>query len=161
MQQVSNRKLEPRRILVLRYKTFVSRFVIAFVAICTTVVVHAQLNRFDGNWVNVDENTRGLTAIRIETDGEIVKVRAFGRCHPMDCDWGWVDALAYTSDGVGADVAETASAVVATYQRGISTTRLIMKFSSPTELSVDTFTKFTDGSDRSNITYSDTMRADS
>lgn len=136
------------------------RVVAGFLAICATIVVHAQVSRFDGSWVNVDKNTRNLTALHIETDGEDVRVRGFGKCHPMDCDWGWIDAVAYTPDGVGADLAATASAIVATYQRGIATTRLIIKFTNSSELSVETFTKFTDGSDRSSTTYSVTMRRD-
>ena len=142
------------------YKAFARGVAVVFVVISATIEVDAQLSRFDGTWVNVDEDTRNLTAIHIETDGEIVRVRAFGQCHPMDCDWGWVDAFAYTSDGVAADLAATASAVVATYQRGIATTRLVIKFSSPTTLTIDTYTKYTDGSDRSNITHSDAMRRD-
>ena len=67
--------------------TFTRGLLVAFVAISATILVHAQLSQFDGTWVNVNENTRNLTTIHIETDGEVVRVRAFGRCHPMDCDW--------------------------------------------------------------------------
>jgi hypothetical protein len=41
-------------------------------------------------WVNEDPNTRGITKLAIKNNGT---VRAFGSCHPTDCDWGRVDYI--------------------------------------------------------------------
>jgi hypothetical protein len=42
---------------------------------------------FAGTWVNVDENTRDITRIEIAQNGTTLRVHAWGRCHPADCDW--------------------------------------------------------------------------
>lgn len=59
----------------------------------------------DGNWENVDSNTRSLTRIQLRfvcqdqiLNGEPYPpgppwwVHVFGKCHPTDCDWGEVEA---------------------------------------------------------------------
>ncbi len=57
----------------------------------------------DGDWVNYDPNTRGITKIFVrfhcrdvslngETEAFPYHLRLFGSCHPTDCDWGWVGA---------------------------------------------------------------------
>jgi hypothetical protein len=43
---------------------------------------------FAGNWVNKNPATSGITRLRITQDGTEVKVHAFGKCSPADCDWG-------------------------------------------------------------------------
>ena len=113
---------------------------------------NGELQRFAGQWVNVDPASRGISKVQIETSGEVVRVRVFGRCHPSDCDWGWVTGLAYTAEGVDAELPSTASAVLATYEHGYSTRVLVIAFDSPTTLSVESFTQFKDRSGRSNVT---------
>jgi hypothetical protein len=43
-----------------------------------------------GEWVNVDPQTRGMTRIIVAQDDTGWIVQAFGKCHPTDCEWGWV-----------------------------------------------------------------------
>ena len=40
---------------------------------------------YNSVWINTDANTRGITKIVIKNTGQI---KAFGQCHPRDCDWG-------------------------------------------------------------------------
>ncbi|UCE66117.1 MAG: hypothetical protein JSU85_14910 [Candidatus Zixiibacteriota bacterium] len=59
----------------------------------------------DGNWVNTDPNTRGITKINLRfvcqdqiLNGELYPpgppwyMHIWGKCHPNDCDWGEVGA---------------------------------------------------------------------
>ena len=41
-----------------------------------------------GLWKNEDSNTRGVTKIVILRKNGETFVRAWGKCHPQDCDWG-------------------------------------------------------------------------
>jgi hypothetical protein len=41
-------------------------------------------------WTNVDQNTRGVTKLRIARRGNKWTIQAWGKCHPEDCDWGTV-----------------------------------------------------------------------
>ena len=43
---------------------------------------------FEGNWVNKNPATSGITRLRINQNNTEVKVHAFGKCTPNDCDWG-------------------------------------------------------------------------
>lgn len=46
---------------------------------------------FQGTWTNKDPNARGITKLVITQNGSEVKVHAWGKCHPSDCDWGEED----------------------------------------------------------------------
>lgn len=43
---------------------------------------------FADYWINVDPLTGGITRIGIRESGGNLILRAFGKCHPTDCDWG-------------------------------------------------------------------------
>jgi hypothetical protein len=53
-------------------------------------------NQLEGTWRNIDPNTRAMTRVdlRMYTCGDTpgtqttYRLRAFGKCHPTDCDWG-------------------------------------------------------------------------
>lgn len=69
----------------------------------------APASGFAGSWQNVDRNTRGLTRVDIVRAGAGYRVRAWGRCHPRDCDWGSAPAQIYApSPSARRDVALTA-----------------------------------------------------
>ncbi len=46
---------------------------------------------FQGTWINKDPNTGGNTKFVITQNDSEVKVHAWGKCHPTDCDWGEQD----------------------------------------------------------------------
>jgi hypothetical protein len=49
----------------------------------------ASANDYAGNWYNDDPATGGVTQLSVNAlNDSQVNVRAWGRCHPTDCDWG-------------------------------------------------------------------------
>ena len=124
----------------------------------SATTANAQLSGFDGHWVNVDANTPGITTLEIEVSGTHVTVHAFGSCRPADCDWGSIEAHAYTPGGVDADLTATADTVSAAYEMGFATTILIIKLAPPSLLRVESYMRFQDGSQRSNIRTLEFMR---
>lgn len=112
--------------------------------------VFAGLNDFSGDWRNTDSHTRGITRLQIQTSGSIM-VHAWGACSPSDCDWGAVPAYAYAPD-VSSSISSSARAITAEYTTGFSHTTLVITPSGSNRLTVQSFTRFTDGSGRSNYT---------
>jgi Gram-negative bacterial TonB protein C-terminal len=43
-----------------------------------------------GSWINVNPGTGGVTRLVVRSDDQQLFVRAWGACHPRDCDWGEV-----------------------------------------------------------------------
>ncbi|HEX8137875.1 MAG TPA: hypothetical protein VF544_09825 [Pyrinomonadaceae bacterium] len=139
------RKLIPRAIPILAL-------------VCLVMLVpstaKAQLSRFEGAWRNVDPATSGLTTLQISTSGT-VKVHAWGKCHPTDCDWGEVTGYAY-GPNVSANLSATARAISAVYTTGFSETIMIIRPLGRDQLEASVFTRFTDTSGRT--AYTDTYR---
>ena len=50
---------------------------------------------FAGRWTNTNRATSGITRLVITHAGSHYRVHAWGKCHPRDCDWGTVTAVAY------------------------------------------------------------------
>ncbi len=113
----------------------------------------AQVNQFEGDWVNVDPNTSGVTKLNINVfylfGIRIITVRAWGQCHPTDCDWGSVGATAY-APGVSDDLDATARALTATFNPGFAVKLMVIKPLRGGRLQADVYTRFTDGSGRTN-----------
>lgn len=113
----------------------------------------AQISQFEGNWENVDANTSGVTRLNIKTLNlfgiKIVTLRTFGKCHPTDCDWGTVSATAY-APGVSSDLDTTARSLTATYNPGFAVKLVVVRPLSGERLQADVYTRFTDGSGRTN-----------
>jgi hypothetical protein len=121
----------------------------------------AALNSFTGTWVNTDTNTRGITKLVITTsptpaDDPHITVHAWGKCHPSDCDWGAVVGHAYCPT-VSSNMVTTARAIVAVFTTSFSQTTLVIKRSG-TRLTVQSFTRFTDNSNRRNYDESYTFK---
>jgi hypothetical protein len=108
----------------------------------------ASLAQFSGDWTNVDTNTGGITKLNIDISGDAASVHAWGKCHPTDCDWGTVDAFAFGPD-VSSDLVNQAQALMAVYYTDFSVTTLFIK-PQGNRLSVQSYTAFTDNSQRSN-----------
>ena len=52
------------------------------------LVTHAQTSAIEGEWLNRDSNTRGLTRLVISRSEKGWNIGAWGKCHPKDCVWG-------------------------------------------------------------------------
>jgi len=108
------------------------------IAVLTTT---ADIAQFNGQWINTDRNTRGVTRVQIRTVGKELRLRAFGSCHPQDCDWGEVNARPYGTT-VTADFSTSTRAVVAQFDTGAIRTLLIARPAGPDRLVIETFTDF-------------------
>ena len=107
-----------------------------------------QIANFAGTWVNTNSNTRGIKKVIISNRGAQQKVRTYGACSPRACDWGQKNAYAY-GDNVSSNLRTSTRVMTATYKKGFSTTQLVMRRTGRF-LQVESFTRFTDGSGRSN-----------
>lgn len=68
----------------------ISLIVILLVCVLTVWVfsVGGQTPDLEGEWVNVDVRTRGLTKLVISKTEKGWNIGAWGKCHPKDCVWG-------------------------------------------------------------------------
>lgn len=109
-------------------------------------------DRFLGEWVNVDAATRSMTRVSIFQSHSGWKVRAFGACSPTDCEWGevpfyWVsDSVDSTSYDRGYAIWDFAFAIV----------YVSFKIEG-SQLGLEEFTIFHDGSGRSNYRTVESM----
>ncbi|ARM30075.1 hypothetical protein [Prosthecochloris sp. HL-130-GSB] len=117
----------------------------------------ASLNQFTGTWKNIDADTRGVTRLEINRDGNEFRLHAWGKCHPEDCDWGEVPAYAYGAS-VSSNIEQTARAVTAVFTEGFKVTFIELKPMAQNRLRADVFTRFTDNSNRTNYTASYTFQ---
>jgi len=115
------------------------------------------LSYFSGTWKNTDAHTRGLTTVSVRTAGESVWIRAWGACHPTDCDWGEVSGTAF-APGVSADPENNAQKVTAVFETSFSNTLMTLSPADGDEIEADTQTRFTDNSGRSSYSSTYTFR---
>ncbi|MCI0524313.1 MAG: hypothetical protein L0Y75_03535 [Acidobacteria bacterium] len=131
--------------------------ILGLAALILTMVIQsaafAQVDQFEGDWENVNPATSGVTKLDINVFTlfgiKLVSVRAWGQCHPTDCDWGSVIATKY-APSVSSDIDDTARALIATYNPGFAVKTMIIKPLRGGRLQAEVFTRFTDGSGRSN-----------
>jgi hypothetical protein len=133
-------------------KTFLG-FAALVLMLAAQSIAHAQINQFSGAWENVDPNTSGVTKLNIKEFTifgiQVVTVRAWGQCHPTDCDWGTVSATAYAPN-VSSNLQATARALTATYNPGFAVKLMVVRPLRGGRLRADVYTRFTDGSGRAN-----------
>ncbi|NTV99026.1 MAG: hypothetical protein HGA70_07675 [Chlorobiaceae bacterium] len=122
---------------------------LAFMFLLCHSLSYAALNQFTGNWKNADPNTSGITTLVISGSGNALRLHAWGKCHPQDCDWGEVEAYAY-GPNVSTPLDPSAQAVSAVYTTGFSQTLIIVRPSGGNTIRAEVYTRFTDGSNRSN-----------
>ncbi len=117
---------------------------VAIIVLVMAATTFASLNQFVGRWKNIDSNTKGVTTLNIEVSGTKVTVHAWGKCHPEDCDWGEVEAIAY-GPTVSSNLTKTAQALSAVFETNFSKTLMIIKPSKGNRLQAEVFTHFTGG----------------
>jgi hypothetical protein len=125
--------------------------IISCLAICfifLSLNASASLSQFEGTWTNIDPNTRGIPMLDISVSGSSASVHSWGACSPTPCDWGTVNADAFAPD-VSSDISSSAEALVAVFDAGFSVTTMVITPSGDM-LNVDSYTRFTDSSGRSN-----------
>ena len=114
-------------------------------ALMTANAALADVSDFLGNWTNTDSDASGVTRMVVSPAGpNRVRVRVFGQCHPVDCDWGEVDAHSYF-DGAGSDHVKS---VLAVFDQGFAKRVIVLRERMGDKLSFEILTDFTDGSGR-------------
>ncbi|MFZ3148681.1 MAG: hypothetical protein WA137_06530 [Methanothrix sp.] len=140
-------------------KIFLSLVTACLLLLISLSTCTASLAQFAGDWSNVDTNTGGITKLSIAISGDSADVHVWGKCHPTDCDWGDVTAFAFAPD-VSSDLVSQARALMAIFVTSFSETTLFIK-PQGSRLSVQSYTRFTDGSGRSNYASSDVFQKNS
>jgi len=102
---------------------------------------------FFGSWYASGPDVRGVTRIDVRRAGAQIFVRVWGRCHPVDCDWGEAPGQPYAPD-VDAPVWSTADVVTAEFDTPAEHTTVLLRTNNG-GLFYQTFTRFQDGSARS------------
>lgn len=137
-------------------RTFLSA-ALAIMFLLSYSISFAALNQFTGNWKNTDPNTGGITTLVITGNANDLRMHAWGKCHPQDCDWGEVNAYPYAPN-VSSPIEPRAQAVSAVYTTGFSQTLVVVKPAGNNMIRAEVFTRFTDNSNRSNYTDVYTFR---
>jgi hypothetical protein len=105
-----------------------------------------------GGWVSEDPHSRGITKLVISPNGEGLDAEAWGACTPADCEWGTVPMHT-----IGTTISDTEpEQSVAHWDHGFSTVFMTTHLSD-SELILQRYTVFHDGSDRSNYYSEESM----
>jgi hypothetical protein len=114
-------------------------------ALAVASAASADVSDFLGNWTNPDASTTGVTRMQVSPAGpNRVRIRVFGQCHPVDCDWGEVVAHSYFDDPGSSHV----RSVMATFDQGFAKRVIVLRERAGDRLSFEILTDFTDGSGR-------------
>ncbi|MCP4151573.1 MAG: hypothetical protein GY757_27770 [bacterium] len=135
--------------------------VIFCLILCVLIVglpatVEAGLDQFTGIWKNNNPDG-GLTKLLVKANGTRVTVQAWGKCHPVDCDWGKVNAFAY-APSVSSNLINEANAITAVFRAGHSKTFLVIHPRGNKQLKVKVYTHFTDNSNRTDYSTTHVLR---
>lgn len=80
--------------LLKRSLPFVALSAVATAGLVTPALAYP--NDFVGTWKNTDTNNPGITRLVVEknSSGKLT-IRAYGKCHPSDCDFGKTSLVTY------------------------------------------------------------------
>jgi hypothetical protein len=88
-----------------------------------------------------------VTSLVVAGTGTNLKLQAFGKCHPADCDWGVVDAVAHSS-GVDVAPARDTEALTAIFDQGFKTAWVILHLRDANTLVADIYSRYKAGDSR-------------
>jgi hypothetical protein len=115
-------------------------------SLALTTPARASDAQFRCHWFNLDPTTRDLVRITIGGSPGSLVVDPFGACSPSACEWGWQPLTTYGNNVSDPDH-HYGSAV---YDQGFARRLMTFQLLSPTLMSVETYSLFTDGSGRQN-----------
>ena len=115
-------------------------------SLAVTTPARASDAQFQGHWFNLDPSTRDLVRTTIGGSPGSLVVDPFGACSPSACEWGWQPLTTYGNNVSDPDH----HAGTAIYDQGFARRIMTFQLLSPTLMSVDTYSLFTDGSGRQN-----------
>jgi hypothetical protein len=107
----------------------------------------AGASALDGDWQNIDPNTRGIVEIVISGR----RVHPFGACHPTACDQGVIKAKSFASSVDSSDIRR----LVAKEHTDFSQVEITLSLEPDGRLRADRFTHFTDESGRADYSAVD------
>jgi len=129
-------------------KTNILKIVGLFIFFLTLSAEATTLSSLDGNWKNISKSSRGITKMIISAHGKSADIRVFGSCRPKNCKWGKKKLYPY-GKSVSSNVKKNLTVLTATYKKKSSEVFLVLKIVNK-RLEVESFTRFTDKSKRSN-----------
>lgn len=105
----------------------------------------AEATGFIGQWANPDPKASGLTHVAISPNGgDRVDVRAYGDCHPIECDWGIVQGKTFSANPKTPDV----EIIVATFHYGFAHRTVTLRKAGKGKLDFEMTIEFADNSQR-------------
>lgn len=116
----------------------------ALACLSGTAAIAEPFNDYQGRWVGVSDDD--LPVIEIRRQGRRVYVRAEGRCHPTNCDWGEVRATAFSPSAATRPFNDT-ELIVAEFDQAPGTGTLILRLRGE-RLSAQFLREFRDGDSR-------------
>ncbi len=129
--------------IFLRFALVATTSIAILLPVCGAVAraqAPAAINDLNGTWVNADPNSSGFA--RIVIDG--TTIHPYAPCRSKPCDWGVLEGKIYgASVRLPAPVAMTANFVT-----NFDEVVITLLLESDGRLRVDSFTHFTDGSQR-------------
>ena len=131
--------------------------VVAIAALFAQPAFAAGYGEFTGNWQNDNPSTSDITRLRVRVGPTGLSVRAWGQCHPVDCDWGTVNSVEY-SYSPAANPVVSATDIIAIFNPGFAQKTLILTDRPGDRISYAIYTRYTDGSRRRPFVTRGTMR---
>ncbi|MGC9953922.1 MAG: hypothetical protein ABSD21_06560 [Rhizomicrobium sp.] len=120
-------------------------FAASIAAFCLLAAARADVTDLYGNWENAGRDASGIAHVQISpAGGNHVSVRIYGDCHPIECNWGLVEARSYTASPQSGDV----TSISAAFNSGFARKQIIIREGGPGELAFEALTEFVDGSGR-------------
>lgn len=133
------------------------KFAIAAIAAASLAIAPAgaePLSAWLGGW----ENPSGeIVAVTVSQSGGALSVSAKGQCTPNPCDWGSTPAVAYSA-AAGTPVANDTQAIMAVFDAGFAEKTMVLAGLSGNAVRVHVYTRFTDGSGRSDYVLHGILR---
>lgn len=112
-------------------------------SVLCAAAAHAGIEDFYGHWENTARDAGGLTHLVINPDGgNRVSIRAYGNCHPVECNWGLVQGKSYASDPHASGV----DSILAVFNAGLARREIVLRVAARGRLSFEMLTEFPDGS---------------
>ena len=115
----------------------------------------AGVEDFYGHWENPARDEGGLTHIVISPDGgNRVNVRAYGDCHPVECNWGLVQGKSYTTHPKSDEV----DRIAVTFNAGLARRQIIFRVAEKGRLGFEMLVEYPEGAGRHDFTVRGTLR---
>jgi hypothetical protein len=119
---------------------------VAFAGLAVATPAHASDAQFQGHWFNTNPGSADLVRITIGGSPDSLLVDPFGACSPSACEWGFHPLTTYGNNVSDPDH----HSGTAVYDQGFAQRIITFQLLSPSLMSVDTYSLFTDGSGRQN-----------